>query len=40
MFGKTKRGEKVRKKGGREGKGEGRERINFFVSLVWFVMKK
>ena len=36
MFGKT----KGKGKEGREGRGEGREMINFFISLVWFVMKK
>ena len=35
MFGKT----KGKGKEGREGRGEGREMINFFIFLFWFVRK-
>ena len=34
------KGREEKGKGGREGRGEGRERINFFLSLVCFVREK
>ena len=41
VFGKAKGREgKGKEKGGREERGEGRERIKFFLSLVWLVREK